>query len=197
MDAVRFGRFIAECRKEGNMTQAELARRLNVTDKAVSRWERGVGFPNISTLEPLASALNISVLELMRSERISSTQVPKETAEEAFAGALDMAARQRRQERKNALRILGAAAVATVLILFLDSLRWRPAAVLFTTAGVVFPLFCTLGLLSLLACGIWRKATGRPSGRTFLYALVLLALLVMFILFFLLVGALGIWPAPN
>ena len=51
------------------MTQAELAGKIHVTDKAISRWERGLGFPDIQTLEPLAQALGISVLELMRSER--------------------------------------------------------------------------------------------------------------------------------
>lgn len=50
------------------MTQAELAEKINVTDKAVSRWERGLGFPDINTLEPLADALGIEVVELMRSE---------------------------------------------------------------------------------------------------------------------------------
>lgn len=50
------------------MTQAELAGKIGVTDKAVSRWERGLGFPDINTMEPLADALGISLLELMRSE---------------------------------------------------------------------------------------------------------------------------------
>ena len=53
MDAAVFGRFLAETRRARNMTQAELAGRVGVTDKAVSRWERGVGFPDINTLEPV------------------------------------------------------------------------------------------------------------------------------------------------
>ena len=57
-----------ERRKQLGMTQAELAEKINVTDKAVSRWERGLGFPDINTLEPLADALGIEVVELMRSE---------------------------------------------------------------------------------------------------------------------------------
>lgn len=77
MDAKTFGTFVAECRKRKNMTQADLATKLNVTDKAVSRWERGVGFPDISIIEPLASALEISVLELMKSERIISNEIQK------------------------------------------------------------------------------------------------------------------------
>ena len=55
--------------KKKNMTQLELAQELKVTDKAVSRWERGKGFPDISLLVPLAEALDITVLELMNSER--------------------------------------------------------------------------------------------------------------------------------
>lgn len=74
MDAKIFGAFLAECRREKNMTQADLAVKLNVTDKAVSRWERGIGFPDINTIEPLALALGISVPELMKSERIMSNK---------------------------------------------------------------------------------------------------------------------------
>ena len=69
MDAQKFGTFIAQCRKEKGMTQSELAAKIMVTDKAVSRWERGKGFPDINLLLPLAEALEVSVLELMHSER--------------------------------------------------------------------------------------------------------------------------------
>lgn len=69
MEAKQFGQFIAGIRKEKKMTQAELAEKIHVTDKAISRWERGLGFPDIQTLEPLAQVLGISVLELMRSEK--------------------------------------------------------------------------------------------------------------------------------
>ena len=48
----KFGAFVAKCRKERNMTQADLALKIQVTDKAVSRWERGIGFPDINTIEP-------------------------------------------------------------------------------------------------------------------------------------------------
>lgn len=69
MDAIVFGQFLAQMRKEKNMTQAELAEKISVTDKAISRWERGLGFPEISTIEPLAAALDLSIPELMRSEK--------------------------------------------------------------------------------------------------------------------------------
>ena len=84
MDTQQFGAFIAAVRKEQKMTQAELGEKLRVTDKAVSRWERGLGFPDINTLEPLAEALGLTVLELMRSERLPEPALPVEKAAEAL-----------------------------------------------------------------------------------------------------------------
>lgn len=69
MDAIKCGNFIANRRKELNMTQKELADKLNVTDKAVSRWERGLGLPDINSLEDLSIALNVTIYELIKSEK--------------------------------------------------------------------------------------------------------------------------------
>lgn len=69
MDAKKFGMYITETRKERQMTQSELAEKIRVTDKAVSRWERGLGFPDINTLETLVDALGIILIELMQSEK--------------------------------------------------------------------------------------------------------------------------------
>ena len=197
MDAKVFGVFIAECRKEKNMTQADLALKLNVTDKAVRRWERGIGFPDINTIEPLASALEISVLELMKSERIISNEVTKEEATGVITDALNVAKMQRRQERRNVLYVLGAVAVIIIFILFLDSLQWRMDALIYMCVGVAFPLFFVFGFLALLVNGIRRKITGKPCSQTFAMAIALLLLLVIFMGLFFLAGALGTGPVPN
>ena len=68
MDAKSFGVFLAQQRKKQGFTQAELAEQLHVTDKAVSRWERGIGLPDINTLEPLANALQMTLDELIHAE---------------------------------------------------------------------------------------------------------------------------------
>lgn len=68
MDAKQFGEFLQFRRKERNLTQSELAEKIHVTDKAISRWERGVGFPDIKLLEPLAEALELSLTELLKCE---------------------------------------------------------------------------------------------------------------------------------
>ena len=69
MDRTKTGALIAAARKEQNMTQKELAAALHVSDRAVSKWERGAGFPDISLLEPLADALGLGVLDLLRGEQ--------------------------------------------------------------------------------------------------------------------------------
>ena len=68
MDQEKIGKYIFNKRKEKNMTQQELASKLGVTDKAVSKWERGIGLPDISYLESLSDILGISILELLRGE---------------------------------------------------------------------------------------------------------------------------------
>ena len=103
MDADNFGAFIASCRREKRMTQSELAARLHVADKAVSRWERGVGFPDLRTLDPLAAALEVSLAELMKAERIPAGEAPHEEAAALISDTLHVTKLQRRQERKQTL----------------------------------------------------------------------------------------------
>ena len=80
MDNLKFGSFIAQLRKENNMTQKELADRLNVTDKAVSKWETGKGFPDVKLMEPLAQELGISLVELLQGERQQAATLSVEEA---------------------------------------------------------------------------------------------------------------------
>ena len=65
MDAKKTGCFIAEKRKEKNLSQKELAEYLHITDKAVSKWERGISFPDITILIPLSEVLNVSLYDLL------------------------------------------------------------------------------------------------------------------------------------
>ena len=61
MDLEKIGRFIAECRKEKGITQAQLAEKINITDKAVSKWETGKGLPDVSIMIELCNILGINV----------------------------------------------------------------------------------------------------------------------------------------
>lgn len=67
------GEIIKKLREERSMTQAQLAEKLNVSDKAVSKWETGRGYPDIALLEPLAKTLGLSVTELLAGESISNS----------------------------------------------------------------------------------------------------------------------------
>lgn len=81
MDQVKIGKFIAQCRKEQNLTQAQLAEKLNVTDKAISKWETGKGLPDSSIMLELCKKLNINANELLSGERLN-TENYQEKADE-------------------------------------------------------------------------------------------------------------------
>ena len=71
MNQLKIGKFIAECRKQKNLTQVQLSEKLGITDKAVSKWERGIAMPDSSIMLELCDILNISVNELLRGEKIN------------------------------------------------------------------------------------------------------------------------------
>ncbi len=81
MDQEKIGRFIASCRKECDLTQEQVAEKLGVSNKTVSRWENGNGFPDVSLLQPLCELLNISVNELLLGEKIPEDNYRKKVEE--------------------------------------------------------------------------------------------------------------------
>ena len=68
MNRVKIGKFIAECRKKNNLTQMQLAEKLNITDRAISKWENGKAMPDSSIMLELCAELKISVNELLSGE---------------------------------------------------------------------------------------------------------------------------------
>ena len=81
MDQIRIGRFIAEARKLQNLTQKQLAELLCISDKTVSKWERGKGLPEVSLMLPLCGVLNITVNDLLSGQRVSETNYQKKAEE--------------------------------------------------------------------------------------------------------------------
>ena len=79
MDAKTTGRFIAELRKQKGYTQKELAEKIMVTDKAISRWETGKGLPDTSLLKPLGDILGVSVGELLSGKIIEEAEMKDQT----------------------------------------------------------------------------------------------------------------------
>lgn len=150
MEAKKFGQFIAGIRKEKKMTQAELAGKIHVTDKAISRWERGLGFPDIQILEPLAQALGISVLELMRSERQETEKQDQQPEEfrytqgevaEMLQNAGDISRQQKKQDR-NANVIAGIVLAAITIIVWMTKLASFGGALV--VGGIAATVFVSL-----------------------------------------------------
>ena len=71
MDQLKIGKFIADCRKEKGLTQWQLAEKLGITDKAISKWERGIAMPDTSIMLELCDILGISVNELLNGEKLN------------------------------------------------------------------------------------------------------------------------------
>lgn len=78
MDLLKIGKFIADCRKSKNLTQMQLAEKLNITDRAVSKWETGKSLPDSSIMLELCSILEINVNDLLCGEIITMENYNKE-----------------------------------------------------------------------------------------------------------------------
>lgn len=109
MNKQQFGDFIADSRKAAGLTQKALAGRLHVTDKAVSKWERALSYPDVTLLEPLAEALGLGVEELMACRRMEAEReeepVRKEKEEKPVENLLEISRESlRTEQRKHAWR---------------------------------------------------------------------------------------------
>jgi len=119
MDPKEFGAFIQTRRKELGMNQTQLADKLHVTAKAVSRWERGVGFPSIELLQPLADALEITIAELMQSKLLEK-DLPKEEAAQLVTQTVETIRQQEALTWKRRLMLYGGYAVFFLMYAFLN-----------------------------------------------------------------------------
>ena len=84
MDQEKIGKFILELRKDKKMTQQELADKIGVTDRAISKWENGRGMPDISLMKPLCEKLDITLNELISGEKIDKKEYQKKSDENIF-----------------------------------------------------------------------------------------------------------------
>ena len=98
MTAKECGDFIAELRKENKLTQKDLAERINVSDKAVSRWETGKGYPDVTSLVSLSEYFDVSVNELLSGKRLTDDNI-KETADENLISVFEQAQKNKKQQK--------------------------------------------------------------------------------------------------
>lgn len=114
MDQIKIGRFIAETRKEHNMTQRQLADALSISDKTISKWECGKGLPDISLMMPLCEVLEITVNDLLTGERVSEAEYKKK-AEENMMNLIE-------ENRENKKRMILSVVCAVITIIAICSL---------------------------------------------------------------------------
>lgn len=114
MDQIKIGKFIAACRKKKNLTQMQLAEKLNITDRAVSKWERGKAMPDSSIMLALCDVLNISVNDLLCGEVVTVENYNRELEN----NLLEMI-RQKEQADKHLLALEWVIGIMMVVILLL------------------------------------------------------------------------------
>jgi len=111
MDPKKTGTIILEARKKLNMTQKDLADKLYVSDKAVSKWERGLCFPDISVLIPLTEILNISLYDLLRGEKMNKKEV-----EETLKNTINYSNSELKRKKKKYMTMCSIVIAIVVLI---------------------------------------------------------------------------------
>lgn len=136
MDKHATGRFIAELRKQKGYTQKELAEKLMVTDKAISRWETGKGLPDTSLLKPLGDVLGVSVSELLSGRLIEEAEM-KDQTDKIILDSLSYAKRMLVSTIITILLIIGIALLISPLFLASQSYIW-----LLGLAIIVIAFFC-------------------------------------------------------
>ncbi len=138
----RFGQFVAQLRKEQGLTQKELAQKLYLSDKAVSKWERGLSLPDVEILIPLAEALGVTVTQLLEGRRQSEAPRSPEQVEELLRRAVTMGEPERRFRMENLpfwlLSVVLASALTWVVVLSEGGGHWPAGLMLPYALGCVF-----------------------------------------------------------
>ena len=150
MDQLKIGKFIAECRKQKSLTQMQLSEKIGITDKAVSKWERGIAMPDTSIMLELCDILDISVNELLSGEKINMENNNQKNEQLL----LDMA---KELERKNktiwnamwtimAVSIIGLIGGLAIIAFFMPEGPWMLVAILSLCVVFLIPCFYALKL---------------------------------------------------
>lgn len=156
MNQEKIGRFIAQCRKQNGFTQASLAEKLGITDRAVSKWENGKSMPDASIMLELCGLLKINVNELLMGEHVAMENY-KEIAEQNLI-------KMRKQEEQANKRLMSAeyflvtlaviASLAMIIIgILLAAENWIAAAVL-----------CSLGALIIISAIVYGLKIEHEAG---------------------------------
>ena len=126
MDQIKVGKFILKCRKEKGLTQEQLAEKIGVTSKSISRWENGKTMPDYSLLKDLCQELDINVNELLSGEDIKDKDYINKSEENLIK------LRKQIDNRKKVLTIISYVFMAIIIITFIIN-------IVFNTLNSLFP----------------------------------------------------------
>ena len=113
MDNEKFGKFIQKLRKEKNTTQKQLGEKLNITDKAISKWERGLSFPDISMLNSIAETFDITVTELLNCEIGVKNEID---VEKAIQEAVEKITKSQEKKKNKLKKLKKVSSIISVII---------------------------------------------------------------------------------
>ncbi len=140
MDQIKIGKFILNCRKEKGITQEQLAEKLGVTSKSISRWENGNTMPDYTLLKDLCNELDININELLSGEKIKGNDYMNKSEENLIK------LRQQIDKRKKLLTIISYIFMAIIIIafilnivlnrIFLDDRHWNIIRYTFLYSGI-------------------------------------------------------------
>lgn len=141
MNQIKIGKFILNCRKEKGLTQEQLAEKLGVTSKSISRWENGKTMPDYSLLKDLCNELNINVNELLSAEKIKVNDYMNKSEENLIK------LRKQIDKRKKILTIISYVFIAIIIIVFIlnivlnrifpDDRHWNIIRYTFLYSGII------------------------------------------------------------
>ena len=154
MDQIKIGKFIASCRKEQGMTQAVLAEKLGISDRAVSKWETGKSMPDSGIMLELCEYLKINVNELLSGERIMAKYFDKRAEENLLAMKRELEEKNRQMLRTEYLVTVPAVLAGFVLVFvacFASMPMWLRIALLTFALVMIFAV-------AFIAVGIEQKA---------------------------------------
>ena len=140
MDQIKIGKFIQEKRKEKNITQQELAEKLNITDRAISKWENGKCMPDVGIMQELCEILNITINDLFSGEVVNMKDIEKKLEE----NLLEMTRLKEEKDRQLlSLEIFigvisSVILVGSVLLVGWLELSKLPATILITISSILF-----------------------------------------------------------
>ncbi|MGI6178059.1 MAG: helix-turn-helix domain-containing protein [Eubacterium sp.] len=170
MDQVQIGKFIASERKQKGLTQRQLADELGISDKTISKWETGNGFPEISLVLPLCEHLDINVNELLTGERLSDKEYKQKAEENMVDMIREKEANQRNLKLTNIVGVMSTT-VFIVLMMIVAIYGYsmpKTAAIILAVTGIgVFAVGLyvatqgerTIGYYKCHHCGqkVWAK----------------------------------------